>query len=127
MKVIVVTLLLIISVKAHSQEEVKLSEIKSYKGKVVKVQGEIFGFKTIIKDSIVAFYLGAPFPKQKLTLILNKSALSESEILPGGFYEGDGAIIIGKVVFFKGRPQITVTEKKHCFLVGGAITPYKLE
>jgi S1/P1 Nuclease len=82
---------------------VKLEDIKNAVGKLVSVQGKVYGSKDI--GSMVLVNLGAAYPNQLLTIALKGQAKDL-----GAGLENKTITVEGEVIDYKGKPEIIVTD-----------------
>jgi hypothetical protein len=92
------------STAASTIPVVRLEEVKNSIGKTVTVSGKVFSSRDI--GSMVLVNLGAAYPNQLLTLALKGEAKSSATQL-----EGKTVTVTGKVIDYKGKPEIIVTDK----------------
>jgi len=84
------------------EETVKLEDINSAVGKMVKVEGRVYSIKDI--GSMVLVNLGAAYPNQLLTLALKGDAKTLETQL-----NNKTISVEGEVIDYKGKPEIIVT------------------
>lgn len=82
---------------------VELADIQNAIGKEVTVTGKVFGSRDI--GSMVLVNLGAAYPNQQLTVALKGAAKSL-----GAGLETKTITVTGKVIDYKGKPEIILTE-----------------
>jgi hypothetical protein len=82
---------------------VKLEDVKNAVGKLVSVQGKVYGSKDI--GSMVLVNLGGAYPNQLLTIALKGQAKDL-----GAGLENKTITVEGEVIDYKGKPEIIVTD-----------------
>lgn len=86
-------------------QKIRLEDVKNNPGKEITVTGKVYSIKDI--KSMVLVNLGAPYPRQLLTLALKGDARQ----LAGRI--ADKTITVqGKVIDYQGKPEIVVTDAK---------------
>jgi DNA/RNA endonuclease YhcR with UshA esterase domain len=107
MKTLFVSFLLLAgSFSVKAQTKVALADVAKHTGDSVIVQGKVFGTKATSGGKLLLINLGAAFPAQLLTVVLEEEAQKAlAEPLKSELEE---LSIAGKVEIFKGKPQIVV-------------------
>jgi DNA/RNA endonuclease YhcR with UshA esterase domain len=85
--------------------KIKLEDVKGSIGKDVTVTGRVYSSKDI--GSMVLVNLGAVYPNQLLTVVLKGDAKQLA-----GQITDKTITVQGKVIDFKGKPEIVVTDTK---------------
>jgi hypothetical protein len=89
----------------HMPQLTPLAEVGKYINESIAISGKVYGIKDI--GSMVFVNLGAAYPKQLLTVVLKGAARKLAGQL------GDETITVqGRVVNYKGNPEIVVTDSK---------------
>lgn len=121
MKKILFILSILFTIHLHAQKTIKLEEASSHVGDSVHVCGKVFGvkfFKTT-STSYTFINLGAPNPRQLLTVVIAKDARATFEKTPEELFDNKTICIDGKIELYKGKPQIVIAEKKQLTIEGG--------
>lgn len=114
MKKIFFVFSIVFTVHLHAQKTIKLEEASSHVGDSVHVCGKVYEvkfFKTA-STSYTFINLGAPYPRQLLSIVIAKDARAAFEKTPEELFENKSICVDGKIELYKGRPQIEVTDKK---------------
>ncbi|WP_426672054.1 S1/P1 nuclease [Mucilaginibacter sp. McL0603] len=82
---------------------VKLEDVKNAVGKIVSVQGKVYGCKDI--GSMVLVNLGAAYPNQLLTIALKGQAKDL-----GIGLDNKTITVEGEVIDYRGKPEIIITD-----------------
>jgi hypothetical protein len=104
----------------RSREQIKinakptLEEIALFVGDSVTVSGTIFSAKYFAESSTspTLLNMGAPFPNQPLTVVIEKAQRPFFGPDPEVFYLNKEVSVSGRVVLFKNKPQIVVRSKE---------------
>jgi len=88
----------------------ELKDIAKQVGYKVKVEGKVYGVKDI--GSMVLVNLGAAYPNQLLTIALKGDTKQLASQI-----EGKTISVEGKVIDFKGKPEIVITESQYLKIV----------
>ena len=107
-------------VHVRSRDQIKvrgkatLEDIALFVGDSVTVSGTIFSAKYFAESatSPTLLNMGAPFPDQPLTVVIEKADRSFFESNPEVFYLNKEVSVSGKVVLYKNKPQIVVRERE---------------
>jgi len=91
-------------------QKIKLEDVKNNVGKEVTVTGKVFSSKDI--GSMILVNLGAAYPNQLLTVVLK----GDTKQLAGQIKDRT-ITVLGKVIDFKGKPEIVVTDKESITIV----------
>lgn len=102
-------------VAIHNREQIKvrgqvsLAEIDLFEGDSITVSGKIFTARYLddSKTKPTLLNMGAPYPDQPLTLVI-ESAVRNNFNMPEEAYLNKTLRIKGKVVSYKGKPQIAL-------------------
>jgi DNA/RNA endonuclease YhcR with UshA esterase domain len=96
-----------------------LEDIALYVGDSITVKGQVFSAKYFAESATnpTLLNLGAPFPDQPLTVVIEKENRPFFEPNPELFYLNKEVSVTGKVELFKGKPQITVRSKAQLQMV----------
>ena len=106
-------LLLLFSIVAQAQKEIKLEELLGHIGDSVTVKGLISGVRYLeaAKNTPTFINVGGTYPAQKLTIVIWREVRKKFTYKPEEKpYSTGMAIVSGKVELYKGKPQIVVTD-----------------
>ncbi|WP_316799463.1 hypothetical protein [Pedobacter frigidisoli] len=95
---------------AKSQTMVLAKDAAQYVGKTVTICDSVYSTKAL--DKLTLINLGGAFPKELVTVVINKDDLAKFTSEPSSMYIGNNICVTGLVTEFKGKPQIVVTEPK---------------
>jgi len=109
-KIFLLTSLAFLGYFAKSQTLILAKDASAYIGKTVTVCDSVYGTKSLEKLNLIN--LGGNYPKELLTVVINKEDLNKFSSEPASMYMGNKICVTGTVSEFKGKFQIVVTEPK---------------
>jgi len=95
---------------AQSQTLILAKDAAQYIGKTVTVCDSVYSTKALDKLSLIN--LGGVYPKELLTVVINKEDVSKFSSEPASMYLGNKICVTGTITEFKDKVQIIVTEPK---------------
>lgn len=95
---------------AKSQTMVLAKDAGQYLGKTVTICDSVYSAKAL--DKLTLINLGAAFPKELITVVINKEDISKFTSEPLSMFLGNNICVTGVVSDFKGKKQIVVTDPK---------------
>ncbi|HZH65761.1 MAG TPA: energy transducer TonB [Flavisolibacter sp.] len=92
---------------------ISLSEIESFIGDSVTVAGKVHTARYFSesKTQPTLLNMGAPFPDQILTVVIENADRKYFTVNPEVYYLNKEILVTGKVVLFKSKPQIVIRSK----------------
>jgi hypothetical protein len=109
-KLSLILFICITAYKAKSQTLILAKDAAQYVGKSVSVCDSVYGTKALEKLSLIN--LGGAYPKELLTIVVNKEDQAKFTSEPASMFMGNNICVTGVVTEFKGKYQIVVTEPK---------------
>ncbi|TCD10495.1 hypothetical protein EZ449_09105 [Pedobacter frigidisoli] len=109
-KLTLLFLLITISYFAKSQNLVLAKDAAQYIGKTVTICDSVYSTKALDKLSLIN--LGGAYPKELITIVINKEDQSKFPSEPSSMFMGNKICVTGLVTEFKGKRQIVVTDPK---------------
>ncbi len=93
---------------------VDLADVSFYTGDTVTVSGRVFSAKYLEGSaaSPTLLNLGAAFPDQLLTVVIEGKDRPNFMQQPEHFYSGKEISVTGRVMLYKGKPQIVIQQKE---------------
>lgn len=104
--------ILFIAATASAQTEIKVEDAANHVGENVKVCTLIYGAKYFDNSGITLLNAGAKFPNSPLTVMIPKENHADFKNKPEDYYPEKSVCVTGKIVLYKGRPEIIVTSEK---------------
>ena len=96
---------------AMAQQEIKIEDAAKHEGDSVKLCTKIFGSKYFENSSRSPTLLnaGAKYPDAPLTIVIFGESRPAFKNKPEEFYTDKQVCVTGKVVIYKGKPEIIIT------------------
>lgn len=98
------------SLHATAQTKISIDEASKHYGETVTICEMLYGGKYVEKSKLTLLDMGGPYPKTKLTVLINSEDRKNFPGKPEAFYEKKDVCITGKVIEFKGKPEIIVSK-----------------
>ncbi|GGH07128.1 MULTISPECIES: hypothetical protein [Pedobacter] len=95
---------------AKSQTLVLAKDAAKYVGKNVTICDSVYSTKGLEKLTLIN--LGGAYPKELITVVINKQDESKFPSEPYSMFLGNKICVTGIVTEFKGKQQIVVTDPK---------------
>ncbi|NII82409.1 hypothetical protein H9N25_07140 [Pedobacter riviphilus] len=95
---------------AKSQTLVLAKDAAQYIGKNVTICDSVYSAKAL--DKLTLINLGGAYPKELLTVVINKEDEHKFPSEPSSMFMGNKICVTGIVSDFKGKKQILVTDPK---------------
>lgn len=112
-----------ISFSSYCQKEIKIAEIKHHIGDSVKIMAKIYGGKYFenIKGTPTFLNVGDKYPNAPLTLVIWGDVRKQFKTPPEELYnKGHVKWITGKIVLYKGKPEIIINSPDQIYDVVAA-------
>ncbi|GGI26302.1 hypothetical protein [Pedobacter mendelii] len=109
-KLFLIICLLTLGFFAKSQTLVLAKDVAQYVGKNVTVCDSVFSTKALEKLTLIN--LGGVYPKELLTVVINKEDVIKFSSEPASMFLGNNLYVTGTITEFKGKFQIIVSEPK---------------
>lgn len=106
-------LFLFICLAAKSQTKVDIKDVDKHIGETVTICDSVYTTRAL--GGLTLINLGASFPKQLLTVVINKADLAKFTE-PEKTYLNKKICVTGKLVLYN-EPQIVLTEAKQIVLI----------
>jgi DNA/RNA endonuclease YhcR with UshA esterase domain len=116
MKNIVLSLIFVFATTCtFAQKSISVDSAAAYIGETVTICTKVYGIKAF--DKVTLLNVGAAFPKSPLTIAISATDIANFET-PLEKYNGQQICVTGKVLEFKGKPEIVVTKQDQITFVG---------
>lgn len=98
----------------HTQNEIKIDDVKNHVGETVKICTKIYGSKFLetAKGTPTFLNVGGNYPTAPLTLVIWADARKQFKNKPEEYYAGKSICVTGKMELFKDKPQIVITKEE---------------
>ncbi len=102
---------ILMSLLTHAQQEIKLEDAAKHEGDSVKICTKIFGAKYFegSKGAPTLLNAGAKYPDAPLTLVVFGESRAAFKNKPEEFYPDKNVCVSGKIVMYKGKPEMILT------------------
>ncbi|KRT14008.1 hypothetical protein ASU31_21580 [Pedobacter ginsenosidimutans] len=95
---------------AKSQTLVLAKDAAQYVGKNVTICDSVYSAKAL--DKLTLINLGSAYPKELITVVINKEDQSKFPSEPSSMFMGNKICVTGIISDYKGKKQILVTDPK---------------
>jgi DNA/RNA endonuclease YhcR with UshA esterase domain len=114
MKYFILSLLTLLTFSSFAQTEIKIEDVKNHIGDSVKLTAKIYGGKYIESTQGTPTFLnvGDNYPNAPLTLVIWGDTRKQFNTAPETIYTGQNVTITGKIILYKNRPEIIITDPK---------------
>ncbi|WP_412468526.1 hypothetical protein [Pedobacter sp. KLB.chiD] len=109
-KLSLLILLIATALYAKSQTMVLTKDVAQYTGKNVSICDSVYSTKAL--DKLTLINLGGAYPKELITIVINKEDEHKFPSEPASMFIGNNICVTGVVSDFKGKKQIVVTDPK---------------
>src|SRR6185312_3325777 len=109
---ILIAFITLIGNLALAQTKIPAKEAAKHVGETVMVCDKVFGTKFFENNGITLLDLGGNHPNQYLTIVINKEDRSKFANKPEDYFKGVNVCVTGKIIDYKGKPEIIVTDPK---------------
>jgi hypothetical protein len=112
MKYLILSILTLITVTVFAQTEIKIEDVKNHIGDSVKLMAKIYGGKYLESAQGTPTFLnvGDRYPDAPLTLVIWGDTRKKFTTTPETIYTGKNVTITGKLILYKNRPEIIITD-----------------
>lgn len=102
---------------ALAQKEIKIEDAINHVGDSVKICSMAYGGQYLenAKGSPTFLNIGAAYPKALLTIIISRQIRQKLTFIPEDFYRDKEVCVTGRIVLYKGKPQIILLSSKQLY------------
>lgn len=108
--ILVSFILIAFAVKGYSQTKIEAKDAAKHLNETVMVCDKIAGGKYFDNSQTTLLDVGAPHPNETLTVVIKGDDRKKFEAAPDTYFLNKKVCITGKVIDYKGKPEIVVTE-----------------
>ncbi len=113
MKLTYFTFLIFIYGSVLAQEKITEADLQNYINKKVEYCDKVYGtFVTKGESQVILLNLGDSYPNHKLVVAIFQSDWGNFDYKPNEFLDGKTICVKGKLVLYKGKPEIIVKSQK---------------
>lgn len=93
--------------------DIAVTDAAKYEGKLVKICSKVYGtkFMSNSKNTPTFLNLGADYPNAPLTILIWGDSRPNFKQKPEEYYNGKNICITGKVIIYKGKPEIIASKE----------------
>jgi DNA/RNA endonuclease YhcR with UshA esterase domain len=110
MKKLIVIAALFISIAASAQTQIPAKEASKHINETVTVTGKVFNGKLIASNNMTLLDINGFNPNQDLTVMIEGTNRTKFQNKPEEELKGKEVTITGKIIDYKGKPEIVVTD-----------------
>jgi micrococcal nuclease len=113
-KILTAILLVSAGFCANAQQQIKIEDAPSHEGDSVTICSKVYGGKYFAnaKSAITLLNVGGLYPDALLTVLIKPENRTAFANKPEEFYIGKEVCITGKIIMFKGKPEIELFSEK---------------
>jgi len=113
-KIITAVALFMISTGAFAQQEIKIEDAAKHEGDSVKICTKIFGGRYFenSKNAPTLLNAGAKYPDAPLTVVIFGESRAAFKNKPEEYFPDKEVCITGRIVMYKGKPEIIITREE---------------
>jgi len=102
---------------AKAQKVIASKEAAKHIGDSVTITAKVFGGKVFTPSNMTLLDLGGYNPNQDLTILIGGLDRAKFKGAPEEDFKGKDVTVTGKIIDYKGKPEIVVTDPKQIKLV----------
>lgn len=95
---------------AWAQTRIPAKDAATHIGETVTITDKIYGTKFFDNTGMTLLDMGGGHPNQYLTIVINGADRSKFKDKPEEYYKGADVSVTGKIIDYKGKPEIIVTD-----------------
>lgn len=113
-RILTVTSFSLLTSIAFAQQEIKIEDAAKHEGDTVTICTKIFGARYFESSNKAPTLLnaGAKYPDAPLTIVIYGESRAAFKNKPEEYYPEKNICVTGKIVTYKGKPQIIVTDEQ---------------
>ena len=103
-----------IGLYASAQQQIKIEDAAQHEGDSVTICSKVYGGRYMSNSSsaITLLNVGGLYPNALLTILIKPNNRAAFTNKPEEFYVGKDVCITGKIIMFKGKPEIELFSEK---------------
>ncbi|GEO11544.1 DNA-binding protein [Segetibacter aerophilus] len=109
------------SLTSTAQTKIPIDEAGKHIGETVTICSKVFGGRYVDNSATkpTLLNLGAAYPNHKLTLLINNDDRKNFTGKPEDDYTGKNVCVTGRVIDYKGKPEIVITKPQEIQIQSG--------
>jgi micrococcal nuclease len=106
---------------SNGQSKVPIDDVSKHIGEIVTVCDKVYGGKFLenSKSQPTLLNMGGEVPRQKLTVVINPDDRKKFAGKPEETFTGKNVCVTGKLVDYKGKPEIVISNPDEIHSDGG--------
>ncbi|MFC5282648.1 hypothetical protein [Pedobacter alpinus] len=96
--------------KLSSTDSIPAKQASQHYNETVKIYGTVSGGRYLEKSFITLLNVDGNFPNHALTIMIKDIDRKKFSYAPESFLKGKKIVVTGKLVEFKGKPEIIVSD-----------------
>jgi micrococcal nuclease len=108
-KLILLAFVTISAYAASAQTKIAAKDALKHLNETVLISDKVYSTKLIGGSNMVLLDLGGTHPNQYLTVVIKGEDRSKFNANPEEYYKGRDVIVTGKLIDYKGKPEIIVS------------------
>ena len=103
-----------IGLYASAQQQIKIEDAAQHEGDSVTICSKVYGgrYMSNSASAITLLNVGGLYPNALLTILIKPNNRAAFTNKPEEFYVGKDVCITGKIIMFKGKPEIELFSEK---------------
>jgi hypothetical protein len=101
---------LLLSIGCFAQTKIEAKDAAKHLNEKVSICDKVFGGKFFTSSSLTLLDVGGNHPNEFLTLVIKAEDRKKFTTAPEDFYKGKNVCVTGKVIDFKGKPEVIITD-----------------
>jgi micrococcal nuclease len=108
-KLILLAFITLSAYAASAQTKIAAKDAAKHLNETVTIADKVYGTYVVGDTKMVLLNLGADHPNQLLTVVIPGENRSKFNSKPEEYYKGREVVVTGKLIDYKGRPEIIVS------------------
>ncbi|MFN8243817.1 MAG: hypothetical protein U0X40_07150 [Ferruginibacter sp.] len=98
---------------SYAQQEIKAEDAAKHEGDSVKICTKIFGTRFLENSNRQPTFLngGAKYPESPITFVIFGESRAAFKNKPEEFYQDKQVCVTGRIIMYKGKPEIILTSE----------------
>jgi len=109
---ILVAFITLVGSLASAQTKISAKEASKHIGETIMICDKVYGTKFFDNSGMTLLDLGGNHPNEYLTIVINKEDRDKFKNKPEEYFKGANVCVTGKIIDYKGKPEIIVTDPK---------------
>jgi DNA/RNA endonuclease YhcR with UshA esterase domain len=106
--IVITAFILLMAYTGMAQSRIAAKDAAKHLNETVTIADKVYSTKLIENTNMVLLDLGREHPKQYLTVVIKGENRSKFNRKPEEYYKGRDVTVTGKLIDFRGKPEIIV-------------------